>query len=519
VFNNTSVPVGDSGEVFGARFDPYLSGRIRLGSLLAGGGKSSSSSGLGLVFGQTVWPTATVNDNYQAGLGASSDDPPATDNRGGFVSANTAHKSASYVVDIVDLNSQRWALLGFNGAAASKTSNASDGADGSGQGTKFHALWASVYTANGQTASTLPAPVSDWTGASLSASVLNGNTGIRDVLRFLNYPPLLRVTANGAAAQNLTSGVANTIGYQSTTYDTYGGMNLGTNTYTVARSGLYLFYGVVNCNNFSGSFRVGALINGSPYWGPRGLMPGSGNGGASKVQVFSLNAGDTVAMQAQPTAAAVTSTGNPSRMILLYLGKQGTPSPLPVTPDTSYRWIAGTPGDLAPAFNAHLANDLNFLVQRPYLMAYQTVTQSGIAMSTETKVTMDTVGGIVHSDGGDNYSGWDSTNKRYVCQRAGWYLAVEEVALAVPTLTTSPTSAVVMQLNPHGTSAWDYYQEQNMTSASNGPGAGGIALYYLRAGDTITPGVWTADSSATTISTNVSGTAVNSHFELVWLGE
>lgn len=514
---NLSNVLGDTGGLFGAYTDPYASGHIR-SAVLAGAGVASAAGGLGLVFGQVHWNNMSAADNIAAALGDYTVNPPGASNRGAPQQANINRETQAYVVDIVQLNSVRWGLFGLNGGSIAHSTLAPDNSEGSGRATRFGSFWASAFPANGHTAGTLPAPVSSWSsGSTVTASLLNGNTGIRDVLRFLNMPPLLR--AEGAGGQSLTSGVANTVTLGTTTYDTYSGYNSGTSTYTVARAGLYLVYGTATCNNFSGSLRVGVTINGSTYWGPYSPMPTSGNGGGSKMQVFSLNAGDTVQLTAWPTAAATTATGFTPRLVMLWLGKSGTPSPLPIVPDTSFRWLAGTPGDLSTLFNAHIANDLNFLVQRPYLMAYQTVAQTGIAQATSTKVTMDTVAGIIHADTGDNYSGWSSVNKNYVCPRSGWYLAVEEVFLAQPTQTTSPVVAAMIGNSPTSVAGWDFGQIQNMpTTAIQFPGAGHISLYYMRAGDTITPGVWTQDSSATTIATAVAAT-INSHFELVWMGE
>jgi hypothetical protein len=55
-----------------------------------------------------------------------------------------------------------------------------------------------------------------------------------------------------------------------------------------------------------------------------------------------------------------------------------------------------------------------------------------------------------------------------------------------------------------------------MITTATGSGAAAVSYYYLRAGDSIQPGMITKDSTNTTINT---ATAVESHFEVVWLGE
>jgi hypothetical protein len=76
----------------------------------------------------------------------------------------------------------------------------------------------------------------------------------------------------------------------------------------------------------------------------------------------------------------------------------------------------------------------------------------------------------------------------------------------------------LLGLSPNGSDPWDRYQQQNMVTGSDGSGASAVSFYYLRAGDSIQPGVETFDSTSTTIATDVT-TGINSHFEVVWLGE
>lgn len=511
--NNQATPNADTGSLYGAFMDPFTSGNFRL-LLPGGGGKpTNSSGGLGLAIGYTSWPANSSGGNVAAGFGPSSG--TSSSNHGMYQGLNsTVSNNCAFVIDILDLAPQRWALFGFNGTPTGLNMTAGNH-DGSGSVSRNHAHWVSVYPSNGFQVA-VPAPVQAWSASStLTAGLLNGNTGIRDVLRYLNMPPLLRAHGQSGTTQNLTGGTDNQIFSLNPSWDSYGAFPA--NTYTVPLDGLYFVHGIVTCQNFSGELSAGVKINSTIYYGPRANMPGSGNGSASKTQIFYLKAGDTIQLFAKPSASAVTSSANLPRLIVLNVGCVGAPAVLPQPPDTRFRWQAGMEGNLPDLFNAHIANDLLFLTHRPYLLSYQAAAQTGIPFGTTTAVNMDTVGGLIHADSGDNFLGWDSGNSQYVAQADGWYMAVSEVFLN----SNLPGGHVgaAFQVTPSGAQPWDTYQRWNVsTSGTFFPGATGVSYYYLRAGDTIQPGVHTNLTSGSTVKTGVGG-SFNSHFELVWLGE
>jgi hypothetical protein len=513
-----SSVIVDTPGLVGAWFDPKTSGSIQLNNLLGGSGLRGLPGGLMLGISYALWPATANTGNYGAGFGNRSNASSQPFSQGTFQAANSAHQGCAICIDLVDSNSFQGAPFGLNGTGGSLSPVATTNADGSGWASRWLACWASVYTANGHTASNAPAPVTSWTSTSptLTSTLLNGNTGLRDVLRVLNMPPLLR--AEAGSSQSLTAGTDTTLNIAADSgMDSYNGF--ASNTYTVPFTGLYFVHGYAGINNISGRVRAGIRINSTTtYWGPFCAAPGSGGMAASKTQIFSLNAGDTIKLRASASVAATTTTTNPARLVVLYLGGLGARSPVPTPPDTTYRWAAGQPGPLDTLFNQHVANDLLFLTQRPYLLAYQATTQTGISASTPTSVTMDTVKGIVHADSGDNYNGWNAAGNKYVAPVSGWYLAVTEAFLAQPTLTSTPSVLGLLGLSPNGSDPWDRYQQQNMVTGSDGSGASAVSFYYLRAGDSIQPGVETFDSTSTTIATDVT-TGINSHFEVVWLGE
>lgn len=511
----------DSAGQFAGWFDPNLTGNVRYNSLAAGGGTPTSNGGLVLMTGYGLWPATGGGSNVGAGIGLSTASVP--DSHGTLQATNAGHQTTCICIDLMDSNSQRWALFGFNGSGAALSMPLTTQADGSGWASRLHAHWASVYPANGFVNSNPPAPLGNWTPTSpaLTTAFLNGTTGFRNPLRLLNMPPLARAVAGGSQA--LTANTAATITLTATSgMVTYG--SFGSNTFTAPFTGLYFVHGYVACQNFSGNLRAGVKIGGVNYWGPYTPMPGTGEAGATKTQVFYLNAGDTVTLQGYATAAANTSTAHPARLVVTYLAtgltpSVGSPGSLPVESDTTFRFTAGTPsgaGQLAANFTSFPANDLNLLIHRPYAMAYQTVAQ-GIPVGTATALNLDTVKDIVHGNVTDNFSAWSSANSNYVAPISGWYLCVEEAFFAAPTLTATPSALALLQPNPNGADTWDRFQQQSfITTAASGATA--VSYYYLRAGDTLTPGAQHYDTVASgNLNTNVS--IANSHLEIVFLGQ
>lgn len=400
--------------------------------------------------------------------------------------------------------------------------------DSSGETPRFLSFWggASTWSSSNNTP-TLPAPVSNWSNAStVSAALLNGNTGIADVVNFMMNPPMLR--ANRFSSQSIPSG-ANTQVLMNEGLDTFNGYSSGTSTYTVPRDGLYLVHGTVCWNTASAGQRfTGIQVNSTIYWGPGYLPPPSNDCMSTKTQIFSLRAGDTVKMMCrQNTGSALQLDSSfETRMFALWLCAPGTPSTLWTPPDLGFRWPAGSGvGTLGALFQSHLGNDLGFLVKRPYLMAYQTVAQTGLTQNTFSTLTLDTVQGIVHSDAGDNYSFWTSgSNNRYIAQRAGWYLVVGEFFA----VSSSGTSSVVAGINTATSGGQtpannpDWYQ--HMLASGNAqfpPGATVVGLYYLNSGEYVQPqmnyqdfgGNWSTDVGL------ANGGNIDSHMEVVWLCE
>lgn len=475
----------------------------------------------------------------------------ATLNFGSMQAPNPNRDSCPFYLDLQPLTEGNKATPGvFTWDASNVCSlnvpGAGFGTDAfSGESPRFFGFWAGParsWSAPDNNPA-LPSPFSNYTtltrlGTSNAPGVdVNVNTGIADCVNFLNHAPMLR--ASSTAGQNVAD-TTNTAVALSVTIDNYGGWNGGTYTYTVPRDGLYLAHGAVAWSNNSGTAQrvTGIRVNGTLYWGPgftatsqsliSGVLPLT-SVISTKTQVFSLRAGDTVQLVGRQNSGGPLplSFASESRLFLVWLGAPVTPSTLWTPPDTSFRWAAGTPAGagLAALYQQHLGNDLAFLVQRPYLMAYQASTQSGFSSTSWNNVTLGSVTGIVHGDSGDNYSGWVSgSSNRYTAVRAGWYLVCGEFFSTYP---NSPPSSVAAGVNTQTSGGRypvrspDWYGHALATVNNFPPGATLFGAYYLLQGEYVQPQILGQDMGGTwgTQAGTVNGGQVNSHFEAVWLCE
>jgi hypothetical protein len=511
----------DTSGWLGYRGDEFNRGDWGLSFLANGsGGTAGNASNLpgGLALITANVPVSSGSGTMRMGLGTSS----GLISTGTMQGVNSANVTAPWGLDILDTNNAGAVLTPWAVISSATVNYVCNEDDGSNQAPRLQSFWASVEPANGTTVGSLPTPASTWTNTTpaLSAAYMNGAAGLGQVMNLFNMPPLLRATGLGSATSCPTA-TTTTCKYGTVTYDTYNAYNTSTHTYTAPLAGLYLVYNCFPFDNINSAAicQSGVTVNGTQYWGPSLPVSGTVAAAASKVEILSLNAGDTIMPVVDQTTGSTRagSTVFSGLFIVLYLGTQGTPSPLPNVPDFTYSWAAGTPAAAMPGLmNAHFANDLNFLMQRPYLLGYQTVAQSGVAMTTNTPLALQSVTGIIHGDNGDNYSGWNATNGNYAATRAGWYLAVQETFMAQPTLTSTPMNVAGFSVTPAGAYPVDFYEAKNATTGHGGAAA--VGIYYLRAGDTLTPILRTEDTSSTTTSTYVAA-GYNSHCELVWLGQ
>jgi hypothetical protein len=382
----------------------------------------------------------------------------------------------------------------------------------------------------------LPAPYATWSASTRVGTAgdsgvdvdLNSSSGITNVVNFLSNPPVFKVSTTSQQSVNSATLTAYAATGGGQVVDNYGGGNFG--TYTVQRAGLYLFHGLAAWTANSTGVRIcGADVNGTTYWGPAYKATTAGTTNCTKTQIFSLQAGDTVQMALYQTSggALTLASTDATRFFLTWLGKTGAP-PVPWTPpDTTFRWASGTTGAaLGTLFQAHVGNDLGFLSQPPYVLAYQTVAQSSLTVGAFSTVTLDTNAGIVHGDTGDNYGSWTAgASNLFTAPVAGWYLQVGEFFTASSSSAGARVTAAVQPSTSGGQSpsvAEDYFQVNVPTStAAVGGGATTLGLSYCLAGETLTPLI-RADSFASAYATLTGaavGGQVNSHWELVWYSE
>jgi hypothetical protein len=461
------------------------------------------------------------------------------DNNGSFVVNGTRQRpvtaatndSIPFVLDLQDITGGKFQPSVFVADSASAScATVVNATDSSGLTSHFWTIWAGVR--NSQAASygtpAIPAPFTGYTAAATvgtsGASTVNVNStaGIAGPMGFLSNPPLFR--SHLGSSQSIPNGTSTAVTLGgSADVDNYSGWTAS--TYTVQRAGLYLCHALIPYSaSTAGHRRAGIAVNGTIYWGPGQQNTAALGCYTAKTQVFSLQAGDTVqAYTSQDSGGSLALLNTEqTRLFMCWLGLEGVPSTLWTPPDTSFRWKSGTTGDQLPAlFQQHLGNDIGFLVNRPYLLAYQTAAQSGFGNNvTFNLVTMDTVAGQVHSDNGDNYSGWNAGSSKYAAQAAGWYLAVAEMFATSPTTTTNCAITAGFQVSGSGgrapSNANDWYQRMFASVSGIPPGATAAGLYYLNVGETIQPMLRTDSYTSTTWGTQVT-TSTNSHFECVWI--
>lgn len=464
-------------------------------------------------------------------------------NNGAFASSGSrqaactgGHDTIPFFLDLADTTGGVWQPAGYvddgSGNSASTVINTTDS---SGETSRFFTIWAGVSAAQQAAYGTppAPAPYPAYTGATTIGTTLaggatvniNGANGIKGPLDFLSSPPLLRATLN--SSQGIPNNTATQVVLSpAASLDPYSGWAGATPAWTVPRDGLYLAHAAVAYAAKSGGARqAGINAAGVTYWGP--AYPGSGSTSVicTKTQILDLAAGDVVQIWTRQSSGGTASltSGDPSRLILAWLGGRGLPAQKWTPPDPGSSWQAGTGAALPALFQQHAGNDLGFLISRPYLLAYQTTAQAGFANNTANTVVMGAVAGPAHATPGDSYGGWTAgTANAYAAQAPGWYLAVMEAFATYPSTTSTCALTAAFSVPSSGGRAPaarpDIYQQIFPSASTYPPGATAIGLYYLLAGETITPQVQALDYSGSgTWGTTVTG--VNSHFELIWVSE
>lgn len=423
-----------------------------------------------------------------------------------------------------------------NFTAAANTANSC------GEVARFSQIWCGVNT-NGTTVATVPTPQTVFTSTTPITNTLMNST-IQQSLQILNYPPMLNCAGGlSASIPNNTPTIA-PFASGSVILDSYGGYSSTTHFYTVKQSGVYfvhanmLYASTLSTGTCAAGFTV-KTIGGSNFsiWGGNYNITTNTNvqNGCPITRVLDLQAGDQIAPFGFQLSTAAGSFGSMfhSHFILTWLGALAPAStsltwtPPEVTGQLLHAGNApGTQsGEMVPLFNSKIANDLNFLINRPYLINEQTVSQTGLTPNVFHTVVMNTVPtGPVHGTtfDMDNYNGWVSgVNNNYTAQAAGWYLVTAELSLT-PGVAGSIMSGILCPVSggltapTSNNSPPDWYQEYPATTVVGPSAATACGLYYLLPGETVAPQIqWQPNSGTVATSTDV--TNYNSTFSAVWI--
>jgi hypothetical protein len=483
-------------------------------------GVAGSTGGWHLIWGFAMWSQQT-NAGGAGSLISRTNISPGNVSFGGFQLASTAHINSSYVLDFINTGTSPtgYVLAGICADASSGSFAYITSASLAGTASRFCALWGSDLSGTQSLINGVPVAQEIWYPTTQVTSALVNNS-IQYPFQFLNFPPALRVST--ALTTSLTANATTVVPVTSPSLDTYAGF--ASNTYTVPQTGVYLVSAMVSITDSGANYcHAGVQVNGNNFLGPAYTFTG-GTAGVTRPQMtrlLDLRAGDTVKLIAFSSATTTLSNSVGCRLTMKWMAALATAngSVSFTPPDAWFRWQAGTVGnDLPGIFSIAVGNDVNFLVQRPYLLATQGTAQTSLAAGAWQTLTMGPTG-YIHSSPGDNYGGWVSgTANYYQAVVPGWYMAVLCANQAAPSGAANH-AAGIGYYDSTGTaqgSTPDLYQEIASNNTTGPPGAEAIGLYYLRAGDRLKP-MYQEVTGATYSTTILTGHA--STFGVVWVSE
>lgn len=202
-----------------------------------------------LASGYVPYNSTDATTPFTAGL---RDTGSATVLEGGKVPSGAGHVVDTMVIDLMQMsgNSSHYVEL-----MARQVTGAAVNTIVSGKSPSLTVRWvAADHAWSGFATPALPATPHVWTASDLYTGSATGagkvplNTELRDVVSFLNNPPIARVTSE-TSAQTIPTGTGWTsVQFPTETVDTYGGHDNVTNNtrYTAQRAGLYLVAGLVS---------------------------------------------------------------------------------------------------------------------------------------------------------------------------------------------------------------------------------------------------------------------------------
>jgi hypothetical protein len=290
-----------------------------------------------LVTGLINWPnSSSTASSFGVGLVKNTD----LQHEGTRTATASTHPVNTPVIDLYQLaNGDTIHLAGWQNTGAAVVTNVS------GHASNLNVRW--VCNGSGTVVASPPTPhtwiaqdeaSADAVGASAVPPGVKVplNREIRDAVRWLNYPPIARLTNETATAQTVASSttVWTTINLSTATVDTYTGWASSPNPtrYTVQRSGVYFVAGLGALNDPSsthaGQRGVRLLVNGTTQYGGNMVAPTAGTSTIPTVlyavDMIRLTAGDYVELQMiqnQGAALALASGTNGCRIVIVWMSQ------------------------------------------------------------------------------------------------------------------------------------------------------------------------------------------------------
>ena len=489
-------------------------------------GTSGNVGGWHLMWGFPVW-AAQTNAGAAGAFIQRTNVSPGPIEFGGFQQSSTSQRNSPYVMDLIQTpNNAPTTGYTIGGECADNSSSSFayiTSSSFSGTGCRWNTLWACCNTSAQTIIGTFPTVQTSWSAnTQITQTVINNNVTIP--MQFLNVPPIMRVATSLSTAIAANTNV--TVPLTGPQLDPLSGFS--GNTWVVPVSGVYLVHGIINFNKpTSGDTYAGIRVSGGTiYWGPTHTVSGASitTVRTQVTRMLDLVAGDAISLIAFNSVASSLNNAGPCRLLAKWMapiaGTSGTVSFTP--PDMWFRWQAGMSGGTLPSFfTKYIGNDVNFLLNRPYLIAKQGTAQTGLGVGTWATLQM-TPTGLVHSSAGDNYGGWTvaGTLNYYTAQVPGWYLVLvngTQTSPATPSVHAAGIGYYTSTGAAQGSTTPDVYQIIASNTSTNLPGADAIGLYYLNTGDRVAP-MYQEVSGAATWSTTVSA-GHQSAFGVVWVSE
>lgn len=281
-----------------------------------------------LITGYVPMPSTNTANVHIAGLRI---DGTGTNYEGSKLTSGP-HTVSPSVIDLLPLSSGHYVeLLGWQDTGGTVTTPVS------GKTPSLTVRWACAATG---TVVAMPGTPRTWTAAdAITADAVGGakvalNVHVRDLVRWLNYPPIARLTSAGTAQTIPNATTWTSIQLPTVTVDNYTGWATGSNTrYTAQRAGLYFIagqFGMAETGGANTGYRAVRLLHtlaagGTVSYNGTATVPGTTTvNGTSVIATAHIRmaVGDFVEVQASQTQGAAravnSSAGNASKLIVVY---------------------------------------------------------------------------------------------------------------------------------------------------------------------------------------------------------